>query len=97
MQNIIRFNESIFHGLNQQKSSWCNKSGMSEESLSEWKHLGNNELELKINILRIKHLKFKFDDIFTVSKIPLKYLYNKLIVTTNDQANRNLIEICKKC
>ena len=36
---------------------------MSEESLSEWKHLGNNELELKINILRIKHPKFKFDDI----------------------------------
>ena len=35
--------------------------------------------------------------IATVSKIPLKYLYNKLIVTTNDQANRNVIEICKKC
>ena len=34
---------------------------------------------------------------FFYQKILLKYLYQKLIVTTNDQANENVIEIFKKC
>ena len=57
----INFNEdkeSSFHGLNQCLSSWCNKKDMSKRSLSEWKHLVNNEMERKINLLKEKHVKY---------------------------------------
>ena len=38
--------KSIFHALNQYISSWCNKWGKPVESVSEWKNLVTNEVEL---------------------------------------------------
>lgn len=56
--NFNKDKESSFHGLYQCLSSWCNKKDMSKRSLSEWKHLVNNEMERKINLLKERHVKY---------------------------------------
>ena len=53
-------------------STWCNKKGMPEESLSEGKHLVN--VELKINTFEAKYVDLKTNNNMLHSEISVKCL-----------------------
>ena len=68
-----------------------------EESLLESKSLIKNEIELKTNILKVEHVKFKTNDNMLHSdsiKNSLSELHQKFIVIPTD--NGNVAVICKR-
>ena len=65
---------------------------MAEESLSEWKYLANQEIELEINAFRTRCVKFEtLNNIFNKD-----FIQDFFAVTPNDKANRNVAIICKR-
>ena len=90
---------NILKGLDDCITSWCNKKGVPEVSLFEWK---NVVMEEKVD--RIKHLKetsVEHKNSLTslnnvVVKQALNDLHEKYVFTPIEKASNNIAIICKK-
>ena len=90
---------NISNGLNDCIRSWCDKKGIPEESLTEWKNTVMEEITDRIRDLESTSILHKQS--FTslnnmVVKQALNDLHDNYVCTPIDKASNNVAIICKK-
>jgi len=90
---------NILKGLDDCITSWCNKKGVPEVSLVEWKNVVMEEVVDRIKHLQetsVEHKKSLTSLNNVVVKQALNDLHEKYVFTPIDKASNNIAIICKK-